>query len=156
MICCIHSTHGHEGPDRRLLNPCCCQRIPQKSKELLRVKLTPFVPSNNPIVTRTLSLTPTLEQHTSLQFDAQNGDQFHHLTKEVITLFKVIREIVFTTLLAKVVLVKKHNDKWHTCVDYKDLIKACPKDTYMLPNIDWLVDNTTGYDLLSFLDTYSR
>jgi len=41
------------------------------------------------------------------------------------------------------------------CIDYSDLNKTCPKDTYPLPCIDWLVDNTTGYELLSFLDAYS-
>jgi len=41
------------------------------------------------------------------------------------------------------------------CLDYKDLNKACPKDTYPLPNIDRLVDSTVGYELFSFLDAYS-
>jgi len=40
-------------------------------------------------------------------------------------------------------------------VDYTDLDKACPKDTYPPPNIDWLINNTTGYELFSFLDAYS-
>lgn len=30
------------------------------------------------------------------------------------------------------------------------------KDTYPLSNIDRLVDNRVGYELFSFLDTYSR
>lgn len=42
------------------------------------------------------------------------------------------------------------------CVDYKDLNKFCPKDSYPLPNIETLVDNSVGYQLLSFLDAYSR
>ena len=41
------------------------------------------------------------------------------------------------------------------CMDYTDLNKACPKDTYPLSSIDQLVDNTLGYELLSFLDAYS-
>ncbi|MCI36081.1 hypothetical protein A2U01_0057303, partial [Trifolium medium] len=36
-----------------------------------------------------------------------------------------------------------------------DLNKACPKDSYPLPNIDKLVDNLAGYKLLSFMDAYS-
>jgi hypothetical protein len=35
------------------------------------------------------------------------------------------------------------------------LNKACPKDSYPLPNIDKLVDDSAGYKLLSFLDAYS-
>jgi len=41
------------------------------------------------------------------------------------------------------------------CVDYIDLNRACPKDAYPLPNIDKLVDNSSGYKLLSFMDAYS-
>ena len=42
------------------------------------------------------------------------------------------------------------------CVDYFDLNKVCPKDTYPLPCIDRRVDNTTEFKLLSFLDAYSE
>ncbi len=41
------------------------------------------------------------------------------------------------------------------CVDYKDLNKACPKDSYPLPNIDRLVDGAADHKILSFLDAYS-
>nr|KYP64492.1 Transposon Ty3-I Gag-Pol polyprotein [Cajanus cajan] len=42
------------------------------------------------------------------------------------------------------------------CVDYTDMNKACPKDSYPLPSIDRLVDRASGPALLSFLDAYSR
>ena len=41
------------------------------------------------------------------------------------------------------------------CADYTDLNRVCPKDAYPLPNIDKLVDNSSGYKLLSFMDAYS-
>jgi len=41
------------------------------------------------------------------------------------------------------------------CVDYTDLNRAFPKYAYPLPNIDKLVDNSSGYKLLSFMDAYS-
>ncbi|XP_065027568.1 uncharacterized protein LOC135651428 [Musa acuminata AAA Group] len=41
------------------------------------------------------------------------------------------------------------------CVDYTNLNRACPKDYYPLPRIDQLVDATSGYELLTFLDAYS-
>jgi len=44
---------------------------------------------------------------------------------------------------------------WQMCVDYKDLNKACPKDSNPLPNIDRLVDGAAGHKVLSFLDAYS-
>ena len=43
------------------------------------------------------------------------------------------------------VMVKKENDKWRMCVDFTDLNKACPKDSYSLPCIDQLVDSTVGH-----------
>ena len=53
------------------------------------------------------------------------------------------------------VLVKKANGKWRMCVDFTDLNKACPKDSYPLPSIDALVDSASGYRMLSFLDAFS-
>jgi hypothetical protein len=37
------------------------------------------------------------------------------------------------------------------CVDFTDLNKACPKDPYPLPNIDKLIDEPSGYKMLSFM-----
>jgi len=66
-----------------------------------------------------------------------------------------IREVQYPEWLANVVLVKKSNGKWRMCVDFTDLNKACPKDSYPLPSIDALVDSATGCKLLSFLDAFS-
>ena len=66
-----------------------------------------------------------------------------------------IREIKYPEWLANVELVKKANGKWRMCVDFTDLNKACPKDSYPLPSIDSLLDNTSGCRFLSFLDTFS-
>ena len=57
--------------------------------------------------------------------------------------------------LANVVMVKKANGKWWMCVDFIDLNKAFPKDSYPLPRIDQLVDSTAGHKLLSFMDAFS-
>jgi len=66
-----------------------------------------------------------------------------------------IREIQYPKWLANVVLVKKANGKWRMCMDFTDLNKACPKDSYPLPNIDTLVDSASGCKMLSFLDAFS-
>ena len=39
--------------------------------------------------------------------------------------------------------------------DFTDLNKAYPKDSYPLPDINQLVDSTTGHKLLSFMDAFS-
>jgi len=65
-----------------------------------------------------------------------------------------IREIQYPEWLTNVVLVKKANGKWRMCVDFTDLNKACPKDSYPLPSIYALVDSASGCKLLSFLDAF--
>jgi len=40
------------------------------------------------------------------------------------------------------------------CVDYTYLNKPFPNDAYPLPNIDNLVDNSSDYTLLSFMEAY--
>ena len=57
--------------------------------------------------------------------------------------------------LANVVMVKKANGKWRMCVDFTDLNRACPKDSYPLPRIDTLADSIARHQLLSFMDAFS-
>ena len=52
--------------------------------------------------------------------------------------------------------MKKANGKWRMCVDFMDLNKACPKDSFPLPRINQLVDSTVGHKLLMFMDAFSR
>ena len=59
-----------------------------------------------------------------------------------------IGEIQYPEWLANMVLVKKANGKWRMCVDFIDLNKACPKDSYPLPSIDALLDNVSGCKML--------
>ena len=57
--------------------------------------------------------------------------------------------------LANVVLVKKANGKWRLCIDFTNVNRACPKDSFPLPQIDLIVDATAGHELLSFMDAFS-
>ena len=66
-----------------------------------------------------------------------------------------IREVKYPEWLANVVVVKKKNGKWRVCVDFTDLNKACPKDSFPLPHIDAMVDATAGHELLTFMDAFS-
>ena len=68
---------------------------------------------------------------------------------------KFIQEVYYPDWLTNVVMVKKTNEKWRMCVDFTDLNKACPKDSYPLPRIDQLMDSTAGHKLLSFMDAFS-
>ena len=66
-----------------------------------------------------------------------------------------IREVEYPEWLANVVLVKKANGKWRLCIDFTDINKACPKDSFPLPRIDLIVDATACHELLSFMDEFS-
>ena len=69
---------------------------------------------------------------------------------------KFIQGVYYPKWLANMVMVKKANSKWRMCVDFTDLNKACPKNSYPLPRIDQLIDSTAVHKLLSFMDTFSR
>ena len=48
---------------------------------------------------------------------------------------KAIREVEYPEWLTNVVLVKKANDKWRLCIDFTDINRACPKDSFPLPRM---------------------
>ena len=66
-----------------------------------------------------------------------------------------IREVFYPRWLANVMMVKKNNGKWRMCVNFTDLNKACPKDSFPLPRIDQPVDSIVRHMLLSFMDAFS-
>ena len=86
---------------------------------------------------------------------ALNQDQA--IAEEVHKLLEAdfIRKVYYPDWLANVVMVKKANRKWRICVDFTNLNKACPKDSYPLQRVDVLVDSTTQRQLLSFMDAFS-
>ena len=67
-----------------------------------------------------------------------NQERYKAIHQEVDKLLKAgfIREVEYPDWIANVVLVKKANGKWRMCIDFTDLNKACPKDSFPLPRID--------------------
>lgn len=65
-----------------------------------------------------------------------------------------IREVVFPGWLANTVVVKKKNDKWRVYFDFTDLNRACPKDLFLVPKIDQLVDAMYSHLRMSFLNVF--
>ena len=63
--------------------------------------------------------------------------------------------VLSTHQLANVVLVKKANGKWQLCINFTDINRTCPKDSFPLPQIDLIVDTTVSHELLSFMDAFS-
>ena len=99
-------------------------------------------PSSKPICQKKRVFTP--ERDNAIKKEVQK-----------LTTAQFIQEVYYPNWLANVVMVKKVNGKWRMCVDFTDLNKACPKDSYPFPRIDQLVDSTVGHQLLSFMDAFS-
>ena len=57
--------------------------------------------------------------------------------------------------LANVILVLKKDGRVRVQVDYRDLNKIFPKDNFLLPHIDVLVDNAALSAMLSMVDRFS-
>nr|XP_043637874.1 uncharacterized protein LOC122608865 [Erigeron canadensis] len=66
----------------------------------------------------------------------------------------ILREVKYQSWVANLVMVRKHDGGWRVCVDFTDINKACPKDCYPLPEIDWKVESLVGFRLKCFLDAY--
>ncbi|GJX76172.1 reverse transcriptase domain-containing protein [Tanacetum coccineum] len=66
----------------------------------------------------------------------------------------IMKEVHYHSWLSNPVMVKKHDETWRMCVDFKDLNNACPKDCYPLPEIDWKIESLCGYPFKCFLDAY--
>ena len=108
------------------------------------------------VITHRLNICPSFKpvRQTKRVFAPERDNAIKEEVLKLMTA-KFIREVYYPDWLANVVMVKKTNGKWRMCVDFTDLNKACPKDSYPLPCIDQLVDSTTGHKLLSFMDAFS-
>nr|GFB15974.1 reverse transcriptase domain-containing protein [Tanacetum cinerariifolium] len=66
----------------------------------------------------------------------------------------IMKEVHYHSWRSNPVMVKKHDDSWKMCVDFKDLNKSFPKDGYPLSKIDWKVESFCRYPYKCFLDAY--
>ena len=115
------------------------------------------MPSINPsIISHKLNINPTLRpvKQRCRVFSPERNDAVMEEVDKLLTA-NFIREVFYPDWLANVVMVKKNTGKWRMCVDFTDLNKACPKDSFPLPRIDQLVDSTAGHKLLTFMDAFS-
>ncbi|GJW95085.1 reverse transcriptase domain-containing protein [Tanacetum coccineum] len=87
---------------------------------------------------------------------SQVADRNQAIQEEVEKLVdaNIMKEVYYHSWLSNPVMVKKHDDSWRMCVDFKDLNKACPKDGYPLPEIDWKVESLCGFPFKCFQDAY--
>uniref|UniRef100_A0A2N9IPM7 Reverse transcriptase domain-containing protein n=1 Tax=Fagus sylvatica TaxID=28930 RepID=A0A2N9IPM7_FAGSY len=115
------------------------------------------MPGINPsIISHKLNVNPSLHpvKQKRRVFALERNDAIMEEVDKLLTV-NFIREVFYPDWLVNVVMVKKNTGKWRICVDFTDLNKAYPKDSFPLPRIDQLVDSTAGHKLLTFMDAFS-
>ncbi|KAL2542410.1 Ribonuclease H [Abeliophyllum distichum] len=102
----------------------------------------------DPRITETDSQTSSIEELENFPVDPNDPNRKLQVRKD---LLKEQKEALKRFLRENLdVFAWKHEDM--VGIDPK----ACPKESFPLPQIDQLVDATFGYELLSFMDAYSR
>ena len=93
---------------------------------------------------------------------AQPARIFHteiegQIVKEVQKLLaaRFIKPIQHLRWLSNIVPVKKKNGQIRCCVYFRNLNRACLKDEFPLPNMDFLIDSAVGSTMFSFMDDFS-
>ena len=66
-----------------------------------------------------------------------------------------IREEQHPDWVANTVPLPKKNEKIWTCIDYRDLNVACPKDKFSLPITDVMIENMCDFERMPFMDGFS-
>ena len=127
----------------------------KQNKDVSTWKLEDMGGIDPAIITHKLNVSPSfkpVKQKRSFAPERQKA-----INEEVGKLLQAgeIKEVVYPEWLANVVLVKIANDKWRLCIDFTNVNRACPKDSFPLPRIDLIVDATTSHELLGFMDAFS-
>jgi hypothetical protein len=64
--------------------------------------------------------------------------------------------VPLTEWVSNPVPVNKKQGTIHVCIEFRDLNKACPKDNFLTPFIDQILDECAGTRVFSFMDGFSR
>jgi len=57
--------------------------------------------------------------------------------------------------VANIVPIPKKNEKIRICIDHRDLNASYPKDEFLLPITDVMIDNTCAFERMYFMDGFS-
>ncbi|GJZ16812.1 hypothetical protein Tco_0552935 [Tanacetum coccineum] len=157
---CIHHVYMDSGSALEILYEHCFNQLRPKIKNQLVPTTTPLIGFNvvrspspyNGIIERSRvrklqAVSSTV--HEMLKISVEGGEEVRKLVEA-----GIMKEEHYHDSLSNLVMVKKHDGSWRMCVDFKDLNKACPKDGYPLPEIDWKVESLCGFPFKCFLDAY--
>jgi len=67
-----------------------------------------------------------------------------------------IREEQHHDWVVNIVPVTKKNGKIQVCIDFCDLNETCPKDEFPFPITDVMINNTCGFEWMSFMNRFSE
>jgi hypothetical protein len=65
-----------------------------------------------------------------------------------------IYPIILTKWVSNLVLVNKKKGTIHVCMDFRYLNKACPKDNFLTPFINQILDECVGSKFFYFMDEF--
>jgi hypothetical protein len=54
--------------------------------------------------------------------------------------------------ISSIVPVQKRDGRWRVCVDFRDLNRTTPKDEYLMPVVETLINAAAGNKIMSFMD----
>lgn len=66
-----------------------------------------------------------------------------------------VYHVPLTECVSNLVPMDKKQGTIRVCVNYRDLKGVCPKDNYLTPFIDQIIDDYTGCESFSFMDGFS-
>ncbi|XP_071708319.1 uncharacterized protein [Rutidosis leptorrhynchoides] len=98
-----------------------------------------------------INLTPIKQKKRPM---APERSEWLHREVDKLVKANILRKVNYQTWVANPVLVAKSDGTWRLCIDFKYINKACPKDNYPLPEIDWNVESLAGFRFKCFLDAY--
>ena len=67
----------------------------------------------------------------------------------------IIKPIRHSTWVSNLLPIRKKNGDIRLCVDFKNLNIASLKDNYGLPNMEAMLQQVTGFELMSMMDGFS-
>jgi hypothetical protein len=66
-----------------------------------------------------------------------------------------IYPIAYTSWVSNPIPVNTKQGTIRVCIDFHDLNHTCPKDNFPTPFIDQIIDDCTGHEVFSFMDSFS-
>jgi hypothetical protein len=63
--------------------------------------------------------------------------------------------VALTDWVSNLVPIDKKQGTIHVCIDYRDIKKSCPKDNFLTPFVDQIVNDCTESEIFSLMDGFS-